>query len=48
LWAADGSQVLITQLTDSNTMQVVLARPDESPLQLLLEGDRIWDLAWGP
>ena len=48
LWAEDAELVLISQFTDSNTMQVVLVRPDESQMQVLIEGERIWDLAWGP
>jgi hypothetical protein len=48
LWAEDGSLVLISRFTDGDAMQVVLARPDASPLETMIEGERIWDLAWGP
>ncbi len=48
LWVEDGSLVLISQSSNGNGMDVVLARPDGSPLQVLIEGEHIWDLAWGP
>lgn len=48
LWSADGSLVLIVQFSGGDAMQVVLARPDEIPLRVLIEGQRIRQLAWGP
>jgi Tol biopolymer transport system component len=48
LWAEDGSLVLILHFSDSDGMQMVLAHPDGSPLQVLIEGENIRDLAWGP
>jgi WD40 repeat protein len=48
LWAQDGSLVLMTRSAPEGGMQVVLARPDGSPLQVLIEGKIIQDLAWGP
>jgi Tol biopolymer transport system component len=53
LWAEDGSLALIlTFLGDRNlessTAQIVLARPDSSPLQILLEVKDILQMAWGP
>jgi Tol biopolymer transport system component len=48
LWAQDGSLALILQRGRGDSWQVVLAPTDGSPLQALIEGERIMDLAWGP
>jgi WD40 repeat protein len=56
LWAPDGSLALILNLsngdsvrvTSDDIMQVVLARTDGSPLQVLIEGECIRGLEWGP
>jgi Tol biopolymer transport system component len=48
LWAEDGSLVLISQFSDSDAMQVILARPDPTRLEILIDGEHIWDLQWGP
>lgn len=48
LWAEDGSLALISQTTCGDRKGLVLVRPDESPIQVLVEGDCIRDLAWGP
>ncbi len=48
LWAEDGSLVLISQMSDGGGVELVLARPDDGPLQVLLQGGSINDLAWGP
>ncbi|HLC05451.1 MAG TPA: hypothetical protein VJK02_20635 [Anaerolineales bacterium] len=48
LWALDGSLALILQRGGGGSWQVVLARADGSPLQVLIEGEDIRDLAWGP
>lgn len=53
LWAEDGSLVLIhtciaSQNPESNNTQLMLVRPDGSPLQVLLEVKDIQQLQWGP
>jgi Tol biopolymer transport system component len=48
LWSDDGSLALILQGCGGGKAQVVLARPDESSLQVLIEGERIRGMAWGP
>jgi Tol biopolymer transport system component len=48
LWAQDGSLALILHRGSGDSWQVVLARTDGSPLQVLIEGEGIRDLAWGP
>ena len=48
LWAQDGSLALILRRGGADNWQVVLARTDGSPLQVLIEGEGIRDLAWGP
>ena len=48
LWAQDGSSALILQRGSEDSWQVVLARTDGSPLQVLVEGVGIRHLAWGP
>ncbi|HSB91118.1 MAG TPA: hypothetical protein VLD63_13965 [Anaerolineales bacterium] len=48
LWSDDGSLALILQGCGEGNAQVVLARADESPLQVLVEGERIRGMAWGP
>lgn len=47
LWAEDGSLALISHFSDSDSRQVVLARPDGSPLQVLIEGQQIMNMTWG-
>ena len=48
LWAPDGSLALVVQPGDGADRQVLLARIDGSPLQVLIEGEGISHLAWGP
>lgn len=48
LWSDDGSLALILQGCGEDTAQVVLARTDGSALQVLIEGEGIRGLAWGP
>jgi len=48
LWSEDGSLALILQTCSGDDAQVFLARTDGSPLQVLVEGDRIRGLVWGP
>jgi Tol biopolymer transport system component len=48
LWAPDGSLAVILQYSEDGDRQVVLARAGGSPLQVLLDGERIWGLVWGP
>ncbi len=48
LWAPGGSFALILQPCCEGERQIILARTDGSPLQVLSEGQRISDLAWGP
>ena len=49
LWAQDGSLAVILGSCCGGGRQVILARADGSPLQVLIEqGQRIMDLAWGP
>ena len=48
LWAQDGSLALILQRGSGDGSQVILARTDGSPPQVLIEGKGIRDLAWGP
>ena len=47
LWAQDGSAAIILQPSGDGMMQIILARPDGSPLQIMFEGQRIRNLAWG-
>lgn len=47
LWAPDGSLAVISHFTDGAAGQLVLARPDESPLRVLAAGEWIRQLAWG-
>lgn len=47
LWSPDGSLALILQLTDQDR-QLVLARTDGSPPQVLQEGLSIHNITWGP
>ena len=46
LWAEDGSLAIIRQASGGAGAQVVLARIDGSPLQVLL--NEAWELRWGP
>lgn len=48
LWAPDGALALIAEFNEGSPSRLVLARPDGSPLQELLQGERIDQLAWGP
>lgn len=48
LWAPNGSFALAVQRASGDNQQIVLARTDASPLQVLVEGQRIGNLAWGP
>jgi Tol biopolymer transport system component len=48
LWAPDGSLAVILQVSDDGGRQVVLTRTDGDPLNVLIEGERIWGLTWGP
>jgi len=53
LWAEDGSLVLIHMFlgernSESSSAQMVLARPDGSPLQVLIEAKDIQKMEWGP
>jgi hypothetical protein len=48
LWAPDGSLAVILQVSDDGGRQVVLTRTDGAPLNVLIEGERIWGLTWGP
>lgn len=48
LWAQDGDLVLIVQRRVEDQWQIILVRPDGSPLQVLFEGQRIRKLVWGP
>jgi Tol biopolymer transport system component len=48
LWSQDGSLALISQFKDGGHAQLLLARPDGSPLGILTEGEWIRQLAWGP
>ncbi len=49
LWAQDGSVALILGSCCGGGRQVILARPDASPLEVLIdEGQQIRNMAWGP
>lgn len=49
LWAPDGSLVLLQGRTDDEAVQVFLVRPDDSPLEVLIEDARqVRNLTWGP
>jgi len=53
LWAEDGSLVLLhtflgDRTSESSSEQIVLARPDSSPLQVLVEVKEIQQMEWGP
>jgi hypothetical protein len=48
LWAQARSLALIRRAYDEDGSQVVLARTDGSPLEVLLRAEMIWSLAWGP
>jgi Tol biopolymer transport system component len=48
LWAADGSLALVLQRGSGEDWQIVLARSDDRPLEVLVAGPQISDLAWGP
>ena len=48
LWAEDGSLAVISQPSGDDGRQVVQARTDGSPLQVMIERERIRGLAWGP
>ena len=48
LWAQNGSFALVVQLVGKDNQRMVLARIDGSPLQVLVEGQEIRHLAWGP
>jgi Tol biopolymer transport system component len=53
LWAEDGSLVLIHTFlgdlnSESRSERIVLARPDGSPLQVLIETKDIQQMEWGP
>jgi Tol biopolymer transport system component len=48
LWAPDGSLALVLQPGDGDDRQVLLARTDGSPLQVLIEEEGLRHLAWGP
>jgi hypothetical protein len=51
LWAPDGSlAVIVKYFRDDRDRdwQVTLTRTDGSPLHVLVEGERIQGLAWGP
>jgi outer membrane protein assembly factor BamB len=47
LWVQDGSAVLILQPSGNDKMQIIVAKTDGSPLQILFEGQGIRNLAWG-
>ncbi|HET7011738.1 MAG TPA: hypothetical protein VFI11_13260 [Anaerolineales bacterium] len=49
LWSEDGSfAVVVLPGEGEGSRRIALARTDESPLQVLIEGERIHRLAWGP
>ena len=48
LWAQSGSFALLVQRVDKDNQRIVLARIDGSPLQVLVEGQGIGNLRWGP
>lgn len=48
LWAQNGSLALVVQRVGQGNQRIVLARVDGSPLQVLVEGQEIENLAWGP
>ncbi len=49
VWAQDGSLALILGSCCGGGRQVILARPDTSPLEVLInEGQQIRDMMWGP
>jgi Tol biopolymer transport system component len=53
LWAEDSSLVLIVnpcedQSKENDLAQLVLVRPDGSPLKVLFEANHLSEIAWGP
>jgi hypothetical protein len=50
LWAPDGSSAVISGRCCGGGKQLILVRPDGSPLQVLAEAGEgfIFDMAWGP
>lgn len=48
LWVQDGSMAVILQPADNATRQIILARTNGEPLQILYEGNEIGNLRWGP
>jgi len=49
LWAQDGSLALIQGRYGSSGRQVILARPNASPLEVLIaEGQQVRGMQWGP
>jgi hypothetical protein len=48
LWAQDGSFVLIAQYTGDGSEQIVLVPAGGGPSQVLVEGEEIMYLTWGP
>ena len=48
LWAPDGSLALVSQPSTGSNRNIVLVPTDGSPLQLLLAGDVVRELQWGP
>jgi hypothetical protein len=48
LWAQDGSMAVILQPAENMTRQIILARTNGEPLQILYEGQGIRNLRWGP
>jgi Tol biopolymer transport system component len=47
LWVQDGSAALILQASGKDKRQIILAKTDGSPLQILFEGQGIRNLTWG-
>ena len=49
LWAPDGSLAVVQGRQGDDEVQVFLVRPDEGPLQVLIEDAQdVRSLAWGP
>jgi WD40 repeat protein len=48
LWVQDGSMAIILQSSGNEMIQIIMARTDGAPLQILFEGQGIRNLMWGP
>ncbi len=48
LWSPDGSFVLILNQSGEDGRQLLLVRTDGNPLQVLIDGQQIRGLTWGP